>query len=49
MWINPYNMAQGFWVYANAMMNPAHYLKQFHPKYTSTATWKDFADKDKCG
>jgi peptide/nickel transport system substrate-binding protein len=47
MWINPYNMAQGFWVYANAMMKPAHYLKQFHPKYTSTATWKDFADKDK--
>jgi len=46
-WINPYYMAQGFWEFAKNFMKPAHYLKQFHPKYTTGATWEDFINKDK--
>ncbi|MBI4928472.1 MAG: hypothetical protein HY835_11950, partial [Anaerolineae bacterium] len=40
MWIDPYYMAQGFWEFADPLMKPAHYLKQFHPKYTPDATWE---------
>jgi len=47
LYIDPYFMAQGFWEFAEHFMKPAHYLKQFHPKYTPSATWEDFAAKDK--
>lgn len=47
LWIDPYYMAQGFWEFAKSIMKPAHYLKQFHPKYTSTAKWEDMEKADK--
>jgi len=47
LYIDPFFMAQGFWEFAEHFMKPEHYLKQFHPKYTPTATWEDFAAKDK--
>ena len=40
-------MAQGYWEFAKTMMKPAHYLKQFHPKYTPTAKWEDMEKADK--
>ena len=46
-WIAPYYMAQGYWEYAKNMMKPAHYLKQYHPKYATGKTWEDFAKIDK--
>jgi peptide/nickel transport system substrate-binding protein len=46
-WIQPYFMAQGFWEYAKTIMKPAHYLKQFHPKYDSAKTWQDMEAADK--
>jgi peptide/nickel transport system substrate-binding protein len=39
MWIAPFYMAQGYWEFAKNFMKPAHYLKQYHPKY---ATDKDY-------
>jgi peptide/nickel transport system substrate-binding protein len=46
--IDPYFMAQGFWEFAHNFMKPAHYLKEYHPKYTTTGkTWEDFATIDK--
>lgn len=47
MWIDPYFLAQGFWEFADPKMKPAHYLKQFHPKYTDGATWEKFQTIDK--
>lgn len=47
LWIDPFYMAQGFWEFAKSMMKPAHYLKQFHPKYTPTAKWEDMEKADK--
>jgi peptide/nickel transport system substrate-binding protein len=47
LWIAPYYMAQGFWEFAGPMMKPAHYLKQFHPKYTETAKYEDLEKVDK--
>ena len=47
LWIDPFYMAQGFWEFAKSMMKPAHYLEQFHPKYTPTATWEDMEKADK--
>lgn len=47
LWVDPYFMAQGFWEFAKNMMKPAHYLKQFHPKYTTGKTWKDMEAADK--
>ncbi len=47
LWIDPYYMAQGYGAFARNMMKPAHYLKRFHPKYTSTATWDDLAEADR--
>jgi len=46
-WVSPYFMAQGYWEFAKTIMKPAHYLKQFHPKYTSTAKWEDMEKADK--
>jgi len=46
-WIDPFYMAQGYWEFAKTMMKPAHYLKQFHPKYTPTAKWEDMEKADK--
>jgi peptide/nickel transport system substrate-binding protein len=46
-WIDPYFMAQGFWEFAKNFMKPAHYLKQYHPAYTSGATWEDYTNQDK--
>jgi peptide/nickel transport system substrate-binding protein len=46
-WIQPYFMAQGYWEFAKNIMKPAHFLKKYHPKYTPTATWKDFEKVDK--
>lgn len=40
-------MAQGSWEFAKTIMKPAHYLKQFHPKYTPTAKWEDMEKADK--
>jgi peptide/nickel transport system substrate-binding protein len=45
-WIAPYYMAQGFWEFAKNMMKPAHYLKQFHPKYTPDKTYEDLKTAD---
>ena len=47
LWIDPYFMAQGFWEFAKNFMKPAHYLKQYHPEYTSGATWEDYTNIDK--
>jgi peptide/nickel transport system substrate-binding protein len=47
LYIDPYFMAQGFWEFAKTMMKPAHYLKQFHPTYTSGMTWEDMEAADK--
>ena len=47
LWIDPFYMAQGFWEFAKSMMKPAHYLEQFHPKYTPTAKWEDMEKADK--
>jgi peptide/nickel transport system substrate-binding protein len=47
LWIDPYFMAQGFWEFAKGFMKPAHYLKEYHPAYTTTGkTWEDFATAD---
>lgn len=46
MWINPYYMAQGSWEFADPMMKPAHFLKQYHPKYTEGATYEDLEKMD---
>ena len=45
-WISPFFMAQGFWEYAKNIMKPAHYLKQFHPKYTKGKTYEDLQKAD---
>jgi peptide/nickel transport system substrate-binding protein len=47
LWIDPYFMAQGFWEFAKNFMKPAHYLKQYHPKYASGKTWEDYTTIDK--
>ncbi len=47
LWIDPYYMAQGFWEFANPMMKPFHYLKQFHPKYNPNASYEDLEKADK--
>ena len=48
LWIDPYFMAQGFWEFAKNFMKPAHYLKEYHPKYTTTGkTWEDYTNQDK--
>jgi peptide/nickel transport system substrate-binding protein len=47
LWVDPYFMAQGYWEFAKNFMKPAHYLKQFHPTYTTGKTWEDFANADK--
>jgi peptide/nickel transport system substrate-binding protein len=47
LWIDPYFMAQGFWEFAGPMMKPAHYLKQFHPKYNTSAKYEDLELKDR--
>jgi len=41
LFIDPFFLAQGFWEFANNKMMPAHYLKQFHPKYDTTKTYAD--------
>lgn len=46
-WIAPYYMAQGYWEFGKTMMKPAHYLKQFHPKYTDGKTYEDLEAADK--
>jgi len=48
LWIDPYFMAQGFWEFASNFMKPAHYLKEYLPKYTTTGkTWEDYQNIDK--
>ncbi|MFQ5592627.1 MAG: ABC transporter substrate-binding protein [Anaerolineae bacterium] len=47
LWIDPFYMAQGFWEFAKEVMKPAHYLKEFHPKYNSAATYEDLEQQDK--
>jgi peptide/nickel transport system substrate-binding protein len=47
LWIDPYYMAQGSWEFATPMMKPAHFLKQYHPKYTPTATFEELEAMDK--
>ena len=48
LWIDPYFMAQGFWEFAKNFMKPAHYLKEYHPAYTTSGkTWEDYANQDK--
>jgi peptide/nickel transport system substrate-binding protein len=46
-WVQPFFMAQGYWEFANGMMKPAHYLKQFHPTYTAGATYAELEAKDR--
>lgn len=46
-WIAPYYLAQGFWEFASPKMKPAHFLKQYHPKYDSTKTYDDLQTIDK--
>ena len=45
-WISPYYMAQGYWEFAKSIMKPAHYLKQFHPKYATDKTYEDLQKAD---
>ena len=46
--IDPYFMAQGFWEFAKNFMKPAHYLKEYHPNYTTSGkTWEDYTNQDK--
>lgn len=45
-WVAPFVMAQGYWEW-EPMMKPAHYLKQFHPKYTPGAKYEDLDIKIK--
>ena len=45
-WIDPYYMAQGYWEFAKNMMKPAHYLKQYHPKYATDKTYEDLKKQD---
>lgn len=48
LWVDPYFMAQGFWEFAKNFMKPAHYLKEYHPAYTTSGkTWEDYANQDK--
>ncbi len=47
LWIDPYFMAQGYWEFSTNFMKPAHYLKQYVPTYTPTATWEDYQNQDK--
>ena len=48
LWIDPYFMAQGFWEFAHNFMKPEHFLKDYHPKYTTSGkTWEDFTNIDK--
>ncbi|HEU0294879.1 MAG TPA: ABC transporter substrate-binding protein [Anaerolineales bacterium] len=48
LWIDPYFMAQGFWEFAKNFMKPAHYLKEYHPNYTTSGkTWEDYTNQDK--
>lgn len=47
LWIDPYFLAQGFWEFADPKMKPAHFLKAYHPKYTSGKTWDDLTKIDK--
>jgi peptide/nickel transport system substrate-binding protein len=45
-WIMPYILAQGFWEW-EPLMKPAHFLKQWHPKYTPSATYEELDIKDR--
>jgi len=47
LWLNINYMAQGHWTFGTNMMKPAHYLKQFHPKYNRHATYQDLLDADR--
>ena len=47
LWIDPFFLAQGFWEFNDPKMKPAHFLKQFHPKYTPGKTWEDMTNNDK--
>lgn len=47
LWIDPYFLAQGFWEFADPRMKPAHYLKQFHPKYADDGSWDKIIEVDK--
>jgi peptide/nickel transport system substrate-binding protein len=48
LWVDPYFMAQGFWEFAKNFMKPAHYLKEYHPNYTTSGkTWEDYTNQDK--
>lgn len=45
-WIAPYFLAQGFWEFCEPKMKPAHFLKQYHPKYDSSKTYDDLTKID---
>ena len=45
-WITPFTLAQGFWE-GMSILKPAHYLKQFHPKYNKDATYEDLELADR--
>jgi peptide/nickel transport system substrate-binding protein len=45
-WIMPYVLAQGFWEW-EPLMKPAHFLKQWHPKYTPSAKFEDYDLNDR--
>ena len=47
LWIDPFYLAQGFWEFMDPKMKPAHFLKQYHPKYASGKTWDDLVAIDK--
>jgi peptide/nickel transport system substrate-binding protein len=47
LWIDPFYLAQGFWEFADPKMKPAHFLKLYHPSYTSGKTWDDLVAADK--
>ena len=44
-WIAPYVFAQGYWEW-EPLMKPAHFLKQYHPKYSSNS-FSSLEDIDK--
>jgi len=44
-WIMPFVLAQGFWEW-NPLMQPKHYLEQFHPKYNPASDYDTLTKMD---
>jgi peptide/nickel transport system substrate-binding protein len=45
-YITAFHVAQGYWCW-DSMMKPRHYLEQFHPRYTKSASYNDLELADR--